>query len=349
MAAQIRGVVHAIWQPTGENVNDAGTMDASGRTAPGSPTISVAIPVYNGGPHLESAVRSVFAQHALPDELVLVDDQSNDGSFACMTALAREAPPGVVVRVIRNPENLGLVGNWNRALRETQGEYVLLFHQDDEMRPTMLQRVRDVLRAHPDVALVHTGFECFEDGEHRQPRAALAASGRSAGAVFVEALARGNFVCCPSVVMARRIYDHAGVFDPRFKFAADQEMWLRAGLHGDVFYLAEPLISYRIHDAMTTTEFMTRSAVRGKLEMAVAPVAALTRNPATADWSLRRQAVGGAVWETRRLFFGAPMDGVWALRIVFSRPLQSSLLLLSHIGVRLVHHVRRALAGRFQC
>jgi hypothetical protein len=114
--------------------------------------------------------------------------------------------------------------------------------------------------------------------------------------------------------MARRIYEHAGVFDPRFKFAADQEMWLRAGLHGDVFYLGEPLISYRIHDAMTTTEFMTRSAVRGKLEMAVAPGRGVDAKPyhgglGTTPAGGRRSRVGNApavFWGPHGRSLGAP-------------------------------------------
>ena len=49
---------------------------------PLQPTISVIIPVYNAERYLGEAIESVLAQHLLPDEILVVDDGSTDGSAA---------------------------------------------------------------------------------------------------------------------------------------------------------------------------------------------------------------------------------------------------------------------------
>jgi glycosyltransferase involved in cell wall biosynthesis len=46
-----------------------------------SPTVTVAIPVYNERTHLRTAVQSVLAQTFDDFELIVVDDGSTDGSL----------------------------------------------------------------------------------------------------------------------------------------------------------------------------------------------------------------------------------------------------------------------------
>ena len=50
-------------------------------------TIAVIIPVYNVEPYLERCVDSVLAQSVLPEEIILVDDGSKDGSGTLCDAL----------------------------------------------------------------------------------------------------------------------------------------------------------------------------------------------------------------------------------------------------------------------
>src|SRR5258708_14026762 len=115
-----------------------------------TPKVTVAIPTFNRYELLLRAIDSVVRQSFTDFELLIVDNASTDET----RNLAR-ASNDARVRYVRNSENLGIIGNWNRSIDLACGEYILIFHDDDLMHPTFLQRSIAALDEHPTV-----GF-CF--------------------------------------------------------------------------------------------------------------------------------------------------------------------------------------------
>ena len=98
-------------------------------------TISVIIPVYNAGKTLETGVGSVLGQSRLPDEILLVDDGSEDDSIAVAERLqSRDSR----VRLLRQPHG-GASAARNRGLREAAGEWVLFLDADDRLAENALE------------------------------------------------------------------------------------------------------------------------------------------------------------------------------------------------------------------
>jgi hypothetical protein len=58
-------------------------------------------------------------------------------------------------------------------------------------------------------------------------------------------LAYDIHVYCPAVLVRRQVYDNIGGFDPLCGHSADEDMWLRIGLHYDIVLVAEPVAEYR--------------------------------------------------------------------------------------------------------
>ena len=54
------------------------------------------------------------------------------------------------IRYLRNAENLGMVGNWNRCLAEARGELIANLCDDDLMLPDRLARQVAIFDAHPE-------------------------------------------------------------------------------------------------------------------------------------------------------------------------------------------------------
>jgi N-acetylglucosaminyl-diphospho-decaprenol L-rhamnosyltransferase len=104
--------------------------------------VSVVVVTYNAMPWIERCLAS-----AAGHEIVVVDHGSTDGTLA----LVRERFP--LVRVFEQ-ENLGLSAGWNRGIRETVGEYVLILNADAWAEADGVARLAAFADEHPRAAVV---------------------------------------------------------------------------------------------------------------------------------------------------------------------------------------------------
>src|SRR5258708_29446213 len=104
------------------------------------PSVSVCIPCYNGELFIGRTIESVLQQTFTDFELVLVDDNSTDATVAVIEKFADPR-----IRLVRNPVNLGMGANSNRALSLGLGRYVKLLCEDDVLHPRCLERPVAVL------------------------------------------------------------------------------------------------------------------------------------------------------------------------------------------------------------
>lgn len=116
------------------------------------PLVSVVIPFYNHRAFLARAVENMRRQTYREWEMILVDNNSSDGSREIALALS-EAHTGQV-RYIHQPVQ-GIPNARNKGLAEARGEYVSFLDVDDEFTPTKLADQVPILEAHPEVAMVY--------------------------------------------------------------------------------------------------------------------------------------------------------------------------------------------------
>lgn len=111
------------------------------------PRLSVVIPVHNRAHLVQRAIDSVLAQGFVDYEALVIDDGSTDDTA---DIVARNRDPRL--RLIRNPENLGIPRTRQRGLDAAHGYYIALLDSDDRMLPGRLARQVAFLDAHPDIA-----------------------------------------------------------------------------------------------------------------------------------------------------------------------------------------------------
>ncbi|MCU0560205.1 MAG: glycosyltransferase family 2 protein [Desulfobacterales bacterium] len=104
-----------------------------------TPTISIALCTYNGAAFLVEQLESLTRQERQPDEIVVCDDHSHDGTADIVHRFASQSP--VPIRLFINPANLGTARNFNRAISLCRGEIIALCDQDDCWLPTKLSRI----------------------------------------------------------------------------------------------------------------------------------------------------------------------------------------------------------------
>lgn len=231
-----------------------------------SPEISICIPVYNGERYLGDCLRSVQRQTVANVEILIVDDGSRDGSNAIALSHAAHDPR---VRVVTNPHNLGLVGNWNRCLELAVGTWIKFVFQDDEIAPDCLERM---LRATgPDTVLVACSREFdFESTTPPELKAWYTANRSSieqqwgsrpctieADRVCRATTARpgANLFGEPTSMLVRRsAFAQHGNFNADLIMSCDLEYWTRIAVHAGFEWVPERLATFRVHDGATSAE-----------------------------------------------------------------------------------------------
>ena len=134
------------------------------------PLVSIGLPVRNGERYVRDAVRSVLDQQYDRLELVISDNASDDGTEdICRQLAAADAR----VRYHRQPQDIGLVANFNAVLHLAGGTYFKWMGDDDWLMPTYVPRCVEVLddealilvttqQAHvaPDGAVESADYDC---------------------------------------------------------------------------------------------------------------------------------------------------------------------------------------------
>lgn len=231
---------------------------------------SVACCLYNGARYLQQQLDSLVAQSVRPDEIVIVDDGSVDDSPRIAEDFARAAPDGIDVIVVRNPVNLGVVANFEKALSLTTGALVFLCDQDDVWVPSKIETMTRVFDMRDDLLLLFSDARLIDEAGRALPHTlfeALEVTARERRLLrehrpFAALIGR-NVVTGATAVVRRAVIDAARPFPP--EWVHDEWLAIVAAALGSVDYLPMPLIDYRQHDAnqigvhrLTLTEKWTK-------------------------------------------------------------------------------------------
>jgi glycosyltransferase involved in cell wall biosynthesis len=200
--------------------------------------VGVLIPSYNHARYVREAVESALAQTRPPDEVVVVDDGSNDDSVAILKGY------GDRIRLHAcAPRGIG--ATYNHLVRSSSADVVAFLESDDSLDPSYLEGSLRSLELH-DVPWVSTARTII-DSDGRPTGRVLGK--RSPGPHFTtESFLAGDIgLACTPVVRRGALVD-VGPFVTDYRGAADSEMSLRFSTLYPMAYVEQPLYRYRRHD-----------------------------------------------------------------------------------------------------
>ena len=208
----------------------------------GDYSVAVVIPAYNAEDCIGRAIESVLAQTMRPDEIIVVDDGSTDGTAQ---TIRRYEPR---VQYVHQP-NGGACRARNAGIAVARSRWIALLDADDEYLPQKLSRQMELMRRHPELVWSYTNHYIHTaDGVRSAHRTHDHARDRGEQVFddYLVACAAGLPTHTVTLVVERKALVEAGLFTPGLRWAQDTDLSLRlAYRHPRIGYLAEPLSIYR--------------------------------------------------------------------------------------------------------
>lgn len=198
-------------------------------------SVTVVLPVYNGGKWLLPAVESIRRQTFLDWELLLIDDGSTDDAVQSVRSLSDSR-----IQIFQDGLNKGLATRLNEGIDWANGRYLARMDADDLMFPDRLATQVDYLDRHPEVDLLATQIAVF--GALPVPRV-------SASAIDHDGICKNHWrgIAMPHPTWMGRIewFRKHRYYLPEYVRAEDQELLLRAMPTSRYACLDRVLLAYR--------------------------------------------------------------------------------------------------------
>jgi glycosyltransferase involved in cell wall biosynthesis len=218
--------------------------------------VTVFIPTYNRAGLLPHAVAGLLAQTYGDFRLIVSDNASDDDT---PNVIARFDDPRL--EYVRQPENLGLLGNHNWFLEQVDSDYALILPDDDLVYPDLLARTVAELDSHPRAGMAHAAFDIVDEGgivllSHVNWTYGLNSNCVESGDEFIVESMRWSCRVCASTALMRTAALPSDRMSADDFPAVDFGMWLRMAAAGWEFaYLDQTLGAYRIHGASHSAAF----------------------------------------------------------------------------------------------
>ena len=239
--------------------------------------VSVCIPVYNGALYIRDAIQSILNQTVIPQEIIVSDSGSSDGSENIVCEETRKAHATLFMLPTKTR---GMVANWNSTIRAASGKYVKFLFQDDLLHSTCLEEMIKVAESDKRIGLVFSPRDLFVEPSVEDDwitRWLQQHQNLSAGFGNLKISQPGslllrspdlleqplNKIGEPTAVLVRRdLFDKVGLFNENMRQLVDMEMWVRLMATSHVGYIPRALSSVRVHARQATSRHTTEEIDR---------------------------------------------------------------------------------------
>ncbi len=217
--------------------------------------ITVIIPTYNRQKQVVHAIDSVLAQTLLPQEIIVVDDGSDDQTQQLLKKYSDK------ITLISLKQNHGVSFARNRAIAQSQSSWIALLDSDDLWSPDKLEKQWQFLQTHPFYQIMQSQEIWIRNGKrvnarkhHKKPQ----------GWIWRESLER-CMISPSSVLIKRDLFDLYGTFDESLPACEDYDLWLRITRHHLVGLESSPsLTRFGGHEDQLSSQYpaMDRFRIR---------------------------------------------------------------------------------------
>ena len=233
--------------------------------------ITYAVPYYSGLGYLRMALQSLIGQENPHWLAIVLDDRGGEDAEETVRSFNDDR-----ISYVRNETNLGLSGNWNKALSLVTTELVTLFHSDDELESNYTDLILGLMTRYPEAVAGHcrarvigpTGKALWSlpDEVKKIIRPKGIDDIVTQGEEGLLSLVKGAWIFCPTLCYRKSLLPSGG-FSSTWKFVLDVDLTARILFDGGVV-VGAPTVGYRYRRHLTNqTALLTESNIRFQEEI----------------------------------------------------------------------------------
>lgn len=190
--------------------------------------ITVVIPTFNRSEFILRALKSVFNQSEIIDEIIVIDDGSTDET----QDILQKFPIKYIYQ-----ENSGVSSARNRGIEEANNEWICFLDSDDIWHHKKIKeqiefhkKNKDIFFSYTDERWLYNSKEIIQNKNQKKGQTS-----------FLD-----NIDLCrigaSTVMIHKSIFNRVGVFDESLKACEDYDLWLRVLRTSKVGYIDKKLI-----------------------------------------------------------------------------------------------------------
>lgn len=217
-------------------------------------SISIVMTCYNSMRYITEQLDSLRTQTLSPDEVIIADDHSTDGTYEYIQEYI--SCYGLNWTVYQNAHNIGVVQNFRALLAKCRGEYIFTCDHDDVWMPDKLSEMVSVMKARPEIMLLVSNYILWVNGKNAKVH--LPHGNRNDGTVmqirfhdsYLSTLRPGCVYCFRAELLKK-----FNVLAPE-GMLYDALLWKCAILSDSLYLLNRQLIYYRRHEHVSTGAYL---------------------------------------------------------------------------------------------
>jgi glycosyltransferase involved in cell wall biosynthesis len=205
------------------------------------PLVSILIPAYNSEKWIAETLESAIAQTWSNKEIIVVDDGSNDTTFEIVKSFTSEN-----IKIIRHQESLGQCVSENRALKESQGDFIQYLDADDIISKNKIEIQLKRLFEFPDCVASCSWARFYKTVDDALFIPEVVWKDLDPVTWLVEAWMKNPMMQAGIWLIPRKIIGKAGLWDERLSLINDFDYFTRVLLNSKgVRFCPEGKLYYR--------------------------------------------------------------------------------------------------------
>ncbi len=205
------------------------------------------MPVKNGGEYVKECVNSILAQSFADFELLVLDNNSSDGTKEWLRSLADQR-----IRIFPAERSLSIEENWGRIQSVPKSEFMTLIGHDDKLNIDYLETMNALIDQYPEASLYQTHFFYMNAQGKKIRDCKSMAAVESAEEFLQNFLLHKIDVMGTGFLMRSSDYDGTGGIPayPNLLFA-DFELWIRLTQKNFKATSERNCFAFRLHQSTT--------------------------------------------------------------------------------------------------